>query len=98
MGWLFSYPLWLAGLSLLFVAAERIWPRRANQRLLRRGIWTDLFYLIFNAEYLGMAIGIASASLLGWLNPAWLQRNLLSDAPFWMQLGVWFVALDFAQW
>ncbi len=53
------YSAWLFGFSLLFVAIERLWPRR-RQALFRRGIASDIAYLIFNSEYLGLFIGLIS--------------------------------------
>lgn len=56
------YAIWLWSFALLFFFAERFWPR-ARRPLVRRGLFTDLGYLIFNSEYLGVLSGIASARL-----------------------------------
>ena len=53
------YSAWLFGFSLLFVAIERLWPRR-RQALFRRGIASDIAYLMFNSEYLGLFMGLIS--------------------------------------
>ncbi|HYM06739.1 MAG TPA: hypothetical protein VEU11_09280, partial [Terriglobales bacterium] len=53
------YSAWLFGFSLLFVVLERLWPRR-RQALFRRGIASDIAYLIFNSECLGLFIGLVS--------------------------------------
>jgi sterol desaturase/sphingolipid hydroxylase (fatty acid hydroxylase superfamily) len=93
-----SYPVWLAGLSLLFVAAERIWPRDPKQQLMRRGIFSDVLYLVFNSEYLGIILGLVSIWLIPILGLDHLQLSLLGRAPFWTQFLLWFLLLDFLQW
>jgi len=99
------YAAWLFGFGLCFVAAERLRPRHPIP-LLRRGIWNDLFYIIFNSEYLGVIIGVTSAWLftqLGhWYDLDPLRRQLLlgvmSDKPFWIQFAVLLPLFDFLQW
>ena len=61
------YSVWLFALSLLFMVLERLWPR-ARQPILRRGIWSDLAYLIFNSEYLGVLLGAVSIHVVAWLD------------------------------
>ena len=68
------YSVWLFGLSLLFVIVERLWPR-ANQPVLRRGIWTDILYLIFNGEYLGVLVGVISIHAIALLDRTGLAHH-----------------------
>jgi sterol desaturase/sphingolipid hydroxylase (fatty acid hydroxylase superfamily) len=99
------YSVWLFGLSLFFVLVERLWPRK-SQRLLRRGIWNDAFYLIFNSEYLGVLIGIVSihaiAALDASLDLGGLRKNfylgVMSAKSPWLQFAVLLIAFDLAQW
>ncbi len=99
------YSAWLFGFSLFFLAAERLRPRH-RVPLLRRGIWNDLFYLIFNSEYLGVLIGVASIRLIAMVDAAVdlepLRRTValgvMSGKPFWTQFLVLLVAYDFLQW
>ena len=42
-----NYLFWLAGISLFCFSLERVWPWR-EQRVLRRGIGQDVFFLLFN--------------------------------------------------
>ena len=99
------YSLWLLGFALLFVALERIWPR-TRQPVLRRGIWTDTAYLIFNSEYLGVLLGVASIYVIAVLDRAldlanlrqYVFLGLMSDRPVWLQLVLLFLVFDFAQW
>ena len=86
------YSVWLFGLSLLFIIAERLRPRRP-QRLLRRGIWSDIAYLVFNGEYLGVLVGVLFIPLAGKFDLAVMQGQ-----PFWLQFIVLLLSFDFLQW
>jgi sterol desaturase/sphingolipid hydroxylase (fatty acid hydroxylase superfamily) len=92
------YAVWLTGLGLLFIAAERVWPRDPNQRLFRRGIWSDLAYIVINSEYLGVLLGLASIQLIPVLGLEKLQIGLLAKAGFWLQFAAFFLIFDFLQW
>ncbi len=100
------YSVWLFGLSALFLVAERLWPRRPEQRTLRPGITTDLFYLVFNSEYLGVLIGVASGHAVVAVDHALDLTHLrehfylgaMTAKPFWLQLTALVVIFDFAQW
>jgi sterol desaturase/sphingolipid hydroxylase (fatty acid hydroxylase superfamily) len=93
-----NYPVWLAGLGLLFLAAERLAPRIPEQKLLRRGIWTDLFYIVFNSHYLGILLGMASIRLIPAFGLQHLQIGLISGLGFWAQFALFLVLYDFLQW
>lgn len=88
------YPLWLLGLSLLFLVLERLWPRR-RQPVLRRGFFTDLAYLVFNSEYLGLLLGALTLRLP---LPAIPPANLMADLSIPLQFLVMLLVFDFAQW
>ncbi len=100
------YAVWLSGLGLLFWILERIWPRRPAQPVWRKGIVSDLAYVVFNAHVLGVAIGNLSIGATAWLDAALRQAGwknavyagVLAELPFWTQFAIWFLALDFAQW
>jgi len=92
------YPIWLAGLSLLFVIAERIWPRHKQQPLWRPGILSDLCYLVFNSEYLGVLVGIAAVRLIPAFGLQRLNLNVMQPAPAWLQFVVLLLVFDFLQW
>lgn len=99
------YSVWLAGLSLLFVAWERLLPRR-RQPLFRRNWWSDLVYVVFNSEYLGVLIGMASLGVIARLDRtldlAGLKKyaylGFMKDQPLWLQFLVFLLAYDFLQW
>ena len=99
------YSVWLFGLSLLFVLLERLWPRKP-QPVFRQGIWTDIGYLIFNSEYLGVFIGAVAIHVVAWIDRSlnslhlreWFYLGAMSDYPFAVQFPVLLLAFDFAQW
>jgi sterol desaturase/sphingolipid hydroxylase (fatty acid hydroxylase superfamily) len=95
-----NYAAWLFGLSLLFVLLERLWPRRREQKLLRRGLGWDLVYLVFNSEYLGVLLGAAAVPLSAWMERefGWLQAGLMRGRPFLLQFVVLLLVFDLAQW
>lgn len=99
-----TYWMWLVAISLAFVAAERIWPRRRSQRMLRRSIWTDFAYVVFNGHILGLLVarlGIpfeaAFTHTLSWVG--WdLGLGVARGWPFPLQLAVAFIFIDLVQW
>jgi sterol desaturase/sphingolipid hydroxylase (fatty acid hydroxylase superfamily) len=95
-----NYAAWLLGFSLLFVALERIWPRRREQRPLRRGFGWDVVYLIFNSEYLGVLLGAAAVPLAAWAEreAGWLQAGWMNGRPVALQFVVLLLVFDLAQW
>ncbi len=103
MGWM-TYWAWLGALSLVFVLLERLWPRDTRQGLLRAGLATDLFYLVFNGHWLGVLLALLTEPLSRALDGALalrgmsLQLRVAADWPWALQLIVAFVAIDFIQW
>jgi sterol desaturase/sphingolipid hydroxylase (fatty acid hydroxylase superfamily) len=98
-----QYWWFLAGISVLFVLLERLWPWRPEQPVLRRGLAKDLFYLAFNGHFLGLLLALAFGPLWRWLDGATgdlgLSRLALASAwPLGVQLAVAIVGLDLIQW
>lgn len=100
-----SYTYWLAGLSVAFVVLERIRPRY-KQAILRRGIVTDLFYLVFNGHFLGVGIAAIAAPVITHLDTG-LESVRLRDTiylgvarelPAWSQFIIALVAIDLLHW
>lgn len=87
-----TYAWWLAGLSAAFVLLERLRPRRP-QAVLRKAIWTDLFYLVFNGHFLGVLLAAAAAPVVARLDAALgtlgvagaFHRQAAADLPAWGQ-------------
>ena len=101
-----QYYFWLTAISLICFALERIAPWRRQQKVLREGIWQDLFWLIFNGHYLGMILALITGGLVTRLNgflhdqglPLPESLALLAGAPLWLQFGAFFLLKDFIEW
>jgi len=102
---LIEYWFWLAVVSLLCAAAERVFPWR-RQRAFRPQIGQDLFWLVFNGHFLGLGLAKLTGALILWLNArlgtygvpapeslAWLHGMALP-----VQFVVFFVLKDFIEW
>ncbi len=101
-----QYYFWLTAISLICFALERIAPWRRQQKVLREGIWQDLFWLVFNGHYLGIILALFTGGLVARLN-GFLQDQglplpdslaLMADAPVGLQFGVFFLLKDFIEW
>lgn len=101
---------YLVGLAIASVAvalAERVVPARPAQAVLRRRLWSDVLYLVFNAHFLGVALYAVGRR---WILPALdgtleragvkqlVYRELAAAWPLWAQLLVLVVVFDFFQW
>jgi sterol desaturase/sphingolipid hydroxylase (fatty acid hydroxylase superfamily) len=92
------YSIWLLGISLVSLAAERLWPWR-KQKMLRRGVLSDLIYIVFNSEYLGILIALGAQQILRVVNvEASLSLRVFAAAPLWAQFLAVFFVFDFIQW
>ncbi len=102
-----SYPVALATISLLVMTLEWRWPARPDQSKLRKGLLSDVLYLVFNGQFLGLAL----ASLAGWLVlplldslmtalgwSAWREVRFAETWSLWLQIPFVLVGLDFLQW
>jgi sterol desaturase/sphingolipid hydroxylase (fatty acid hydroxylase superfamily) len=99
-----NYWLWLTGLSATFAVLERVRPRDPQQRALRPGLLTDLFYAVWNGHFLGVALALVTEPLARGLDAALAARGmslhvrLAADWPVWVQFPVALVATDLMQW
>jgi sterol desaturase/sphingolipid hydroxylase (fatty acid hydroxylase superfamily) len=97
---------WLLVVSGLVFALERLFPRRRDQEAIRPGLVQDLFWLVFNTQYLAWMLALASVHLIGVLNTAFLQLGvpspetwrLIAGWPLWAQFVAAFVVKDFFEW
>ncbi|MBO6940401.1 MAG: sterol desaturase family protein [Deltaproteobacteria bacterium] len=103
----YVYPIALAIISVFVAGLEWAFPKREEQKQLRRGLGWDVVHLVFNGHFLGVILfGIATRWLLppldGWLAAhGWtdaIYRNAASGWPFWAQILVALFAVDFLQW
>jgi sterol desaturase/sphingolipid hydroxylase (fatty acid hydroxylase superfamily) len=92
-----SYYNWLAGLAVLFIALECLWPRRRKQLILRTGWLSDAAYLVFNSKYLGVLLGYVTVLWVPKLDSAF-ARAWVAPWPWWAQFVVLLVAADFTKW
>jgi sterol desaturase/sphingolipid hydroxylase (fatty acid hydroxylase superfamily) len=101
-----DYWKWLIVVSLPFVVLERVMPRRPGQRLLRKGLLTDLLYFAVNGHYVGVLLAMAAAPAFAAFE-AWLSTHGWHDAvfagaargwPLWAQFAVALIVTDFIQW
>ena len=100
------YAFWLVACSLLVAALERLFPWRRGQRLLRPELGQDLFFLLFNGHFFGLALAQLATWVLAqmyrpldaWGLPHPEQLALLAGAPFWLRLVVLFLLKDLLEW
>lgn len=99
-----TYWVWLAAISAVFVIAERLRPRRREQRLLRRGIGSDAAYVVLNGHFLGVALALLATPIERSLTAALARAGIHLDVgvarewPLAAQLAVALVGLDLLQW
>jgi len=83
-------------------ALERLRPWRREQKVLRKGIGQDLFFLVFNGHY----FGILAAAVIAWfagvlhVDPQGKLQfsGLVGNWPWVVQFAVCLVTLDFVEW
>jgi sterol desaturase/sphingolipid hydroxylase (fatty acid hydroxylase superfamily) len=95
-----GYFFWLVLVSVACLALERVRPWR-RQRVLRKGIGQDLFWLVFNGHFAGLMLALVVDAMLGWAAPAaaWLERaRLLAGMPPIAQGLLAFVIKDLLEW
>jgi sterol desaturase/sphingolipid hydroxylase (fatty acid hydroxylase superfamily) len=101
-----QYYFWLAAVSLFVFLLERLASWRKEQKVFRKGIWQDVFWLVFNGHYLGLLLALVTGKLILWLN-GWLHSlglpipeefALLAGVPLWLQFIVFFILKDFIEW
>tara|TARA_R110000868_G_scaffold388005_1_gene656767 strand:+ start:450 stop:1313 length:864 start_codon:yes stop_codon:yes gene_type:complete len=101
--WYTNYFWGLITLSLLVWGLEILFPWRKNQKVIRKDFWLDAFYLFFNFFIFAIVIsGVYALLELGFGKVGLsLQSFALIDLtafPFWAELLLFFLLLDFVQW
>lgn len=92
-----SYHQILAGLAIMFIALERVWPRVAGPGLLRTGWLNDTLLLIFNSKYAGLLLGYVTVLWIGRIDAA-VPGRWLADWPWWAQFTALLILADFLKW
>lgn len=104
MSWLRTYWVWLAILSVAFILVERLRPRDPEQGVLRKGIATDVFYLVFNGHFLGVGLALVTNPLAAALDESLAARGLdihvrvAAGLHPVLQFLVAFFVIDLMQW
>lgn len=101
-----NYYFWLVAVSLFFLVLERIKPWHKEQEVIREGFVQDLFWLVFNQQYLAWMLAIGVVKVVSLLDGALASigmigvsdLKLLSDWPLYAQFLVAFVVTDFIGW
>lgn len=101
--WYANYFWGLIALSLLVWGLELVFPWRKNQKAIRKDFWLDAFYLFFNFFIFAIVIsGVYALLEVGFSEIGLsLQSFALIDSaslPFWAELVLFFLLLDFVQW
>lgn len=106
MPWYLEYYLWLLLISAAVFGLERLAPRSRTQEILRPGFVQDLFWMIFNLQYVSWMLAIVAVHVVEWLNRAFFHvglphpdsLKLISTWPLWAQFIVFFLLKDFLEW
>lgn len=101
--WTQNYFWALTIISLLVWTAELLFPWRKQQKLIRHGFWLDAWYMYFNFFVFSIAISGFYALMTQGFSSVGVTANSLaildmSQWPWWLQLLVFFILLDFLQW
>jgi sterol desaturase/sphingolipid hydroxylase (fatty acid hydroxylase superfamily) len=97
---------WLLLISAVLFTLERLFPWRRNQETLRDGFVQDLFWMIFNMQYVSWMFAIVTVHLVSWFNAAFIHVGattpesvrLIAQWPSWLQFVVFFTLKDFLEW
>jgi sterol desaturase/sphingolipid hydroxylase (fatty acid hydroxylase superfamily) len=101
--WYTNYFYGLILISLLVWGLEMIFPWRKTQATFRKDFWLDGFYMFFNFFIFSIVISgiyaVLEKSLASFgLSMTSISLIDLSQIPFWGQLLLFFIILDFVQW
>ena len=103
--WYVNYFWLLILLSLIVWGLEITFPWRKNQPKIRKEFWIDTFYMFFNFFLFNLIIFIAFSNLVSVLVKDVVGFDFsqmaiinLKNFPDWLQLLIFFVAMDFVQW
>jgi len=97
---------WLIAVSLFFFAWERFRPWRPKQEVLRKGFVQDVFWLVFNTQYMGWMLAVLTVELIALCDqalasigvPTTEQAAVLAVWPLWAQFIFAFALKDFMEW
>jgi sterol desaturase/sphingolipid hydroxylase (fatty acid hydroxylase superfamily) len=101
-----QYYFWLLLVSGTIFALERLAPRSRTQEVLRPGFVQDLFWMIFNIQYMSWMLAILAVQVIAWLNRAFFHAGLpypeslrlIAHWPLWAQFITFLLIKDFLEW
>ncbi|MEO6245631.1 MAG: sterol desaturase family protein [Opitutaceae bacterium] len=101
-----KFYFWLLLISAVMFTLERLFPWRRSQEILRAGFVQDLFWMVFNMQYVSWMLAIATVQFVAWFNSAFTHfgfpppesLSLISRWPSWSQFIVFFLIKDFLEW
>ncbi len=103
--WYLNYFWALSFISLFVYILELLFPWRKNQPKLRHDFFLDLFYMYFNFFIFKLLFfssfgAVTKQFFLTFLggNPSGLSVLNNSQLPYWLQIILFFLLLDFVQW
>jgi sterol desaturase/sphingolipid hydroxylase (fatty acid hydroxylase superfamily) len=108
--WYVNYFWMLTALSFLVWGLEVFFPWRKNQKIIRKDFWLDAFYMYFNFYIFKLIIFTSFSAITAvFFSPVFgeevsvnsISKIALFDMSgfsWWLQLIIFFVALDFVQW
>ncbi len=103
--WYVNYFWMLTLLSIIVWGLEIAFPWRKNQAIFRKDFWLDVFYMYFNFYIFKFIIFAAFSNVVAQffenLLPNGAQSLVIYDTkqlPYFVQLLIFFISLDFIQW
>jgi sterol desaturase/sphingolipid hydroxylase (fatty acid hydroxylase superfamily) len=101
-----TFYFWLIAISGVVFTLERLFPARPRQDILRPGFVQDLFWMVFNTQYVSWMLAALTVHLGAWFNAGFLHwglsppdsLRLIAQWPAWMQFAVFFLLKDFVEW
>lgn len=101
--WFMNYFWGLTLISLIVWGLEYAFPWRKNQSIVRNDFWLDWFYMYFNFFLFSIAISgfyqvLSELFLSIGITSSSITLMDLSTLPWWTELIIFFILLDFVQW
>ncbi len=101
-----TYYFWLLLVSAVMFTLERLFPWRREQEILRPGFVQDLFWMVFNIQYVSWMLAVLAVHVITWFDaavfslgiPALESLQMIANWPAWAQFAVVFVVKDFLEW
>ena len=101
-----QFYFWLLLVSVAVFALERLFSAKPRQPVFRAGFEQDLFWFLFNSQFVSWMLALLSVHTVAWLNagvfhsglPQPASLGLISAWPLVVQFMVFFVLKDFLEW